>query len=130
MPRLGWFARRGSRAALYDVAPPMHLRFFSDQSLRSLETCLGGELSLRQLHQTHGKIFHIGHLFKPEWYQVEDVFPVTEGEVPSRVVIDSPSTLWEQNVFRLLDVSDWILTPLTQAIDGQRVLHAIWQKPL
>ncbi len=128
MPRLGPFARRVSGAALYDVAPPAHLRFFSGKSLRYLESCLGGRLHLYQLHQTHGKILHLGHLYRPEWYQYIDVVPTSESEIPSHIVVASPSTFGERFVFRLLAIGDRLLGPVIQAIDGQRVLHAIWLK--
>jgi len=130
MPRLGRLARHVSRSTLYDIAPPMHLRFFSDKSLRYLESRLNGTLRLCKLHQTHGKTFQLGHFFRPEWYQFVDVVPEAEGEIPSKIVMASPSTLWERGIFRLLALIDWLVAPLTRALDGQRVLHAIWQKPV
>jgi len=128
MPRLGVLARRISKTALLDITPPLHLRFFSDKSLRYVENQLHGEISLCLFRQSHGKTFHIGHLFKPEWYEYGDVVPKNEGHIPTRIPLSIPSKGAEHRAYKLFSVIDKLMSPISEQIDGQRVLHAIWQK--
>jgi SAM-dependent methyltransferase len=129
MPRLGLLARRISKTALLDTTPPLHLRFFSEKSLRYVESQVQDEIRLRLLRQSHGKTFHVGHLFRPEWYELGDVVPKHEGDVPSRIPVSIPSNATERRAYRLMGVMDKLMAPISEQIDGQRVLHALWQKP-
>jgi SAM-dependent methyltransferase len=128
MPTIGPLGRRISQGTLYDVAPPMHLRFFSEKSMRCVERLMDGQISLIRTLQSHGRTFHAGMCFKPEWYELVDL-PVVSDRPPQRVPIASPLTSLEKIMFWLFARLDAMAGPVTSVLDGQRVLHALWRKP-
>jgi len=127
IPRLGYLSQHISKKITYDIAPPMHLRFFSEKSMRYLCAKIH-ELKLCYLWQSGNKRFHIGHIFKPQWYEQTGMVPEREGIVHKRIIIYPPSTQSEKQLYRFIDWIDKILSPVITRIDGQRMLHCIIEK--
>jgi SAM-dependent methyltransferase len=124
MPRLGYLSRHVSKEITYDIAPPMHLRFFSEKSMRCLISKVP-ELELCSVWQSGKKRFHIGHIFKPEWYEQMGVVPEHEGDMRRRIIVNPPATPSEKRVYGVMDWMDNVLLPVTTKIDGQRMLHCV-----
>lgn len=129
VPRLGYLSKHISKEITYDIAPPMHLRFFSEGSIHYL--CSRApqlELELCAMWQSGGKRFHIGHIFKPQWYEQMGVVPEHEGDMRRRIIVTPLFTPLEKRIYVGLDGIDKILSPVVTKIDGQRMLHCIIKK--
>lgn len=127
MPRLGYLSRHISKETIYDIAPPMHMRFFSNKSMGHLISKVP-ELEICDIWQSGKKRFHIGHIFRPQWYEQMGIVPEYEGDMRRRIVVNPPSTPLENMVYGIMDWIDNMLSPVTTKIDGQRMLHYIIKK--
>jgi SAM-dependent methyltransferase len=125
MPRLGRLSRRFSTSAIYDVAPPLHLNFFDLKSMQALIETHRIPFSISEALQSHGPVFHLGHLFCKHNYLIEDVLIEEKFEMPSRVYPHRDNSRLTMAVCRILDGLTTALTPLIRLIDGQRVAHFV-----
>jgi hypothetical protein len=126
-PRLGLLTRVFSTAAAYDVCPPGHLNFFDVKSLGYLIQNNNIALSIKEFFQSHGPVFHIGHILCKHNYIIEDVIVEERYEIPGRVYPYRDNSVMTTAVCRIVDRLDQTLKRAIQLIDGQRIGHFILQ---
>jgi SAM-dependent methyltransferase len=125
MPRLGRLTQRFSRAAAYDVAPPVHLNFFDTPSLRAMIETKGIALTILDAFQSHGPVFHLGHVLCKHNYLVEDVVVEQKHEVPGRCYAYRDTSRRTTVLCTVLDRATSVLAPVIQLLDGQRVRQIV-----
>jgi ubiquinone/menaquinone biosynthesis C-methylase UbiE len=125
MPRLGPLTRILSTSAVYDVFPPLHLNFFDEQSLKAILERNGIPFTIRETFQSHGPVFHLGHVFCKHNYIVEDVVVEEKYEVPGRVFPHRDDSRLTRSICSGLDKMNALMTPLIRLIDGERVAHFV-----
>jgi SAM-dependent methyltransferase len=125
MPRLGRLTRTFSTTAVYDVFPPLHLNFFDKRSIRAILEANRINFSISESFQSHGPVFHLGHVFCKHNYIIEDVVVEEKYEAPGRVYLHRDNSKLTTMACNLLDKSTEILTPLIRLIDGERVAQFI-----
>lgn len=124
-PRLGPLTRTFTAAAAYDVLPPVHLNFFDRPSLEAAIRTHGLELAVIDAHQSHGPVFHLGHLLCKENYLIEDVVMEPGDDAPLRVHPHRDDSRRTRVVCSVLDHLNDALSPLLARLDGQRVAHFV-----
>lgn len=124
-PRLGPLTRTFTTCAAYDVLPPVHLNFFTRRSLEAAIRTHGLRFAVVGAYQSHGPVFHLGHLLCKENYLVEDLVMEPGDDVPLRVHPHRDNSRRTQVVCALLDKLNAALSPLITLADGQRVTHLV-----
>jgi 2-polyprenyl-3-methyl-5-hydroxy-6-metoxy-1,4-benzoquinol methylase len=125
MPRLGPLTRTFTTSAAYDVMPPVHLNFFDHRSLAAAIRTHDLPLEIVARYQSHGPVFHLGHLLCKENYLVEDVVMEATDAEPLRVYPHRDESRRTRVVCGTLDRLNGALTPLIARLDGQRVAHFV-----
>jgi len=125
MPRLGRLARTFSTSAIYDVAPPLHLNFFDQESMKAIIEKNRIPFAISESFQSHGPVFHLGHVFCKHNYIIEDLVVEERHEVPGRVYPHRDNSRMTGLVCEVMDRLTALSRPLIQLIDGQRVAHFV-----
>jgi 2-polyprenyl-3-methyl-5-hydroxy-6-metoxy-1,4-benzoquinol methylase len=125
MPRLGPLTRTFTTSAAYDVMPPVHLNFFDRRSLEAAVWKHGLRLAIVRGYQSHGPVFHLGHVLCKQNYLVEDVVMEAGDDVPLRVLPHRDDSRRTRIVCGALDRVNGALSPLITRVDGQRVAHFV-----
>ena len=125
MPRLGPLRRALSTSAIYDVFPPLHLNFFDAKSIKAIIESNRIPFSITETFQSHGPVFHLGHLFCKHNYIVEDVVVEEKYEIPGRVYPYRDGSKLTTSLCHALDKATAMLAPLIRLVDGERVAQFI-----
>ena len=125
MPRLGRLARTFSTSAVYDVTPPLHLNFFDRESMKAIIDTNRIPFSIIESFQSHGPVFHLGHLFCKHNYIIEDVVIEGKYEIPGRCYPHRDNSKLTSLVCNVLDKATGVLSPLIKLVDGERVAQFI-----
>jgi 2-polyprenyl-3-methyl-5-hydroxy-6-metoxy-1,4-benzoquinol methylase len=125
MPRLGPLTRTFTTSAAYDVMPPVHLNFFDRKSLDAAIRTHELRLAIVGDYQSHGPVFHLGHVLCKENYIVEDVIMEPGDDVPMRVHPHRDDSRLTHIVCGVLDRLNDALSPVIAPVDGQRVAHFV-----
>jgi SAM-dependent methyltransferase len=120
-PRLGPLTRTLTTSAAYDVIPPVHLNFFDSRSLAALVRTNDIALTIADTFQSHGPVFHFGHVFCKQNYVIEDVVMEDTHEDPLRVYAYRDDSRLTKLACSTLDAATRVLNPVIRLVDGQRV---------
>jgi SAM-dependent methyltransferase len=127
MPRLGRLSRTLSTSAIYDVFPPLHLNFFDVDSMRAIIQTHNIPFSVSETFQSHGPVFHLGHLLCKHNYIVEDIVVEEKYEPPGRAYPHRDESRLTRAICTGLDRLTQVVNPLIRLVDGERVAHFVLQ---
>jgi hypothetical protein len=85
----------------------------------------GIALTILDAFQSHGPVFHLGHVLCKHNYLVEDVVVEQKHEVPGRCYAYRDTSRRTTVLCTVLDRATSVLAPVIQLLDGQRVRQIV-----